>query len=93
MGKRFGEADTALSYPRNFSAFMAPMIYYCFHKSPPRVPIQSQLNPVRILPPYFPEIHFNIIVPSTPKLSFIHEGTNNNNNNNNNAHDYHASQQ
>jgi hypothetical protein len=31
-------------------------------------PILSQINPVHILPPYFPKIHSNIVYPSTPGL-------------------------
>jgi len=30
------------------------------YKSPPLVPILSHMNPVHILPPYFPKIHSNI---------------------------------
>jgi hypothetical protein len=34
---------------------------------PPLVPILSHMNPVHILSPYFPKIHYNIIFPSMPR--------------------------
>jgi hypothetical protein len=39
-------------------------IYYRVHKGLPLVPVVIQMNPV--LPPYFPKIHSNIILPSFP---------------------------
>jgi hypothetical protein len=39
------------------------------HKSPPLIPIMSQMQPVHTFPLYFPRIHSNIIFPSTPRTS------------------------
>jgi hypothetical protein len=40
-----------------------------FQKSPPLVPVLSQINSVYIAPSYVPKIHFNIIYP--PILLFL----------------------
>jgi len=41
-------------------------IYYCVHKRSKLIFIQNLMNPLHILSPYFYNIHFNIILHSTP---------------------------
>jgi len=43
--------------------------HYCVHKIPPPVRILSHIYPLYAVPPYFPKIHSNIIIPSTPRSS------------------------
>jgi hypothetical protein len=42
---------------------------YRDNNSPPLDTVLSQMNPIHILPTYFTTIHFNIILPSTPRFS------------------------
>jgi hypothetical protein len=48
-----------------------PKVHHRVHKSPPLVPILSQIDPVHTTPSYLTKIYFNIVRPPTSWSSYL----------------------
>ena len=59
-------SSTSQEIPR---ILLSPKVSLQHSQDPFTYPILSQINPVHISPTHFLKIHFNIIIPSTPRSS------------------------
>jgi hypothetical protein len=59
------EATNCVATQELLSKLCNLKVHYHVHKSPPLVPILSQIDPAHTTPSYLSKIHFNIIYPTT----------------------------
>jgi len=59
---------------RNSPPLWYPKVRYRIHNSSPLVPILRQMHSVHNFQTYFPKIHSNVILPSTPRPGFFPSG-------------------
>ena len=66
LSQKLTDPQTVKKFPAFYGT---PKVHYRNHKSPPPVPVLSQINPVHASASHYLKIYFNINLPSTP-MSF-----------------------
>jgi hypothetical protein len=67
---RSWQAASCASTQKLQSILWNPKVHYRIRKSPPLVPILSQINPIHIIPSYLSKIHFTIVNSTTSLSSY-----------------------
>jgi hypothetical protein len=66
---RFPLQTLSLSYPKNIRLYGNPKVHYRFHNSQPFLPVFNRINPFHNFLPCISNIHYNIVLPFTPRSS------------------------